>query len=359
MNKTPYIPGKPFLVTATSGTGSHPAIPSLKELREDTATMMKELREADADRLRTSICDGLFICRPAGEWIERAMNRPDPVELWMTLWHEHEISCLFADSNMGKSIYAVQIADHIARTGRKVLYFDFELADKQFQLRYTDQESGRRYNFSPNLMRIEFGAAKIPGTMAEMVERIEQAALSTGSKILIIDNLTWICNNSESGDAAGELMQLLVTLKRKIDLSILCLAHTPKRAESSPLTQNSLAGSKRIANFMDSMFAIGKDLTNQPSGRYVKQIKVRSAECLYGSGNVIRYELTKENDMLFMKQTGFGREDDLLQAMDNDRATRDKKILELSAIGKTQRDIAIELNISKGTVSKVLSKHPY
>ena len=331
--------------------------PSLKAV-EDEIGLMEKIRQEYLDDLeRASICDGLFVCRPAGEWIERAKQRPDPVELWKTLWHEHEVSCLFADSNMGKSIYAVQIAEHVARKGMKVLYFDFELAAKQFQLRYSDPATGNAYSFSPNLLSVEFGDTKMPPTVAGMVERIEMAARETDSRILIIDNLTWICNNSEQGDAAGELMQALVTLKRSMGLSILCLAHTPKRAATSPLTQNSLAGSKRIANFMDSMFAIGRDMTCQPQGRYVKQIKVRSAECLYGDEHVIRYRLEREGEMLKFVEHGFGREADLLLAGDDERSDRDRRIAEMARQGMTQRQIADEVGVSKSLVAKIMLKN--
>ena len=340
-----------------STTGRIIRVPRLSDVSEAIEREERERQEYLDDLERASICDGLFVCRPAGEWIDRARKRPDPVELWKTLWHEREVSCLFADSNMGKSIYAVQIAEHIARRGHKVLYFDFELADKQFQLRYTDPSGESCYHFSPNLMRVEFGDRKMPETLAAMVGQIELAARQTGSKILIIDNLTWICNNSEQGDAAGELMQALVTLKRSMGLSILCLAHTPKRAASSPLTQNSLAGSKRIANFMDSMFAIGKDMTCQPEGRYVKQIKVRSAECLYGEEHVIRYRLEREGEMLKFVENGFGREADLLIAEDDDGCqARDRRIAELARRGMSQRQIAAEMGVSKSLVCKVMNK---
>lgn len=49
---------------------------------------------------------------------------------------------------MGKSIYAVQIAKAISSAGRRVIYFDFELSDKQFQLRYTDPDTDKLYPFS-------------------------------------------------------------------------------------------------------------------------------------------------------------------------------------------------------------------
>jgi predicted ATP-dependent serine protease len=65
-----------------------------------------------------------------------------------------EVACLFADSNAGKSIFAVQMADYISRY-RKVIYADCELSEKQFQLRYTNKEIGFRYVFSDNFYRAE------------------------------------------------------------------------------------------------------------------------------------------------------------------------------------------------------------
>lgn len=45
------------------------------------------------------------------------------------LWYQGEVSCLFADSNLGKSLFAVQIAEQIAKRHR-VLYLDAELSAK-------------------------------------------------------------------------------------------------------------------------------------------------------------------------------------------------------------------------------------
>ena len=70
--------------------------------------------------------------------MERASMCQNPKPLFDPFWYEGEIGCLFADSNVGKSILAMQIAADIAKEQR-VLYFDFELSEKQFQLRYTDE----------------------------------------------------------------------------------------------------------------------------------------------------------------------------------------------------------------------------
>ena len=51
-------------------------------------------------------------------------------------------------------------------------------------------------------------------------------------------------------------------LKSKYGLSILVLAHTPKRDSGKPLGRNDLQGSKMIINFCDSAFAIGESAKN-------------------------------------------------------------------------------------------------
>lgn len=89
---------------------------------------------------------GILTIKTANRTVSDASTRPDPAKLYKELWYEGEVCCLFADSNLGKSIFAVQMADEIALT-RNVLYVDCELSDKQFQLRYCNQESGERHLF--------------------------------------------------------------------------------------------------------------------------------------------------------------------------------------------------------------------
>lgn len=95
---------------------------------------------------------GVMSIKAANRTVLEASLLPTPRALWDSFWYEGELSCLFADSNVGKSILAVQIADRIARTDN-VLYLDFELSDKQFQLRYTD-EHGNLYTFPEKLYRV-------------------------------------------------------------------------------------------------------------------------------------------------------------------------------------------------------------
>lgn len=310
---------------------------------------LEQLMQGDVDR------PSMFVGKTANEWITEAAARPNPKSLWLSLWYEGEMCCLFADTNVGKSIYAVQIAGEIARKQR-VLYFDFEMTDKQFQLRYTDEDTGTVHNFGPNLVRIEFNAERRAATnLRGVIADIAREALNRQAKVLIIDNISWICNCAESADVAGELMTLLIELKRNLGLSILVLAHTPKRIPGMPLTQNCLAGSKRLANFMDSMFAIGIDHSSNPAGRYIKQIKVRSSEMEYDADNVITAELEKQGSFIRLRHTGYGVESKMLgsDAVSEEKAARFNKIADMLDKGFTVRDICTRLKVSPKTVVKV------
>ena len=80
---------------------------------------------------------GMFTIKTANRTLKDASLRPNPNPLYHELWYEGEVCCLFSDSNLGKSVYAVQIAEEIAVT-QNVLLVDCELSDKQFQMRYSD-----------------------------------------------------------------------------------------------------------------------------------------------------------------------------------------------------------------------------
>lgn len=300
---------------------------------------------------------GMFNIRSANQTMKEAALRPNPRSLWKEFWYEGEISCLFADSGNGKSIYAVQIATQIAEH-EKVLYFDFELSDKQFQLRYTD-EAGHLHGFPPNLYRVEINPEDMDVSESfedAVVANIESAAIQTGSKVLIIDNLTWLCNNSEKGDMAGRLMMKLNKLKKKYEWSLLVLAHTPKRPLTSPITQNDLAGSKKLYNFFDSAFTIGLS-AKDPSLRYVKQVKVRYGAFTYDSNNVMDCHIAKDGSFLRFEILGFSSErDHLKEPSKEDVEKLAMSVKELSGQGKSIRDIGKELGISKSKVERILKK---
>lgn len=299
----------------------------------------------------------MFRILTANEAMEEAAAHPDPVPLYPPLVYEGEIICVYADSNVGKSIYVIQMAVTMAKE-HKVLYFDFELSDKQFQLRYTS-DNGTLFKFPDNLYRVEIDPDKIDiaATNFEqiVIKQIEDVALQTGATIIIIDNLTWLCNEAEKGEAAGTLMKALLSLKRKHAWTIIVVAHTPKRSLSNPITQNDLAGSKRIFNLIDSAFSIGYS-AKDCGLRYIKQTKVRYGEFQYTSENVCVCQIDKVGSFTKFVRVGFATEQEHLRTADKKEDIALKEAAyQLREAGKSIRDIAVRLGVSKSKIQRLLT----
>jgi len=317
----------------------------------------------------------LFRVQPITRWLEEAKRRPIPKKLFGEFWFEGEICILFADTNVGKSILAVQIGDAISKGSQiqgigseigaqKVLYFDFELSEKQFEARYSqriESESNfsHHYQFNDNFQRADINPnADIEKRFNSFEEclhfSLQHAIAVTDSKIIIIDNLTYLKNETERAKDALPLMKYLKELKNKFDLSILALAHTPKRDMSKSITRNDLQGSKMLINFCDSSFAIGESAKDR-SLRYLKQIKVRNAEMKFDSDNVVLCQIVKPENYLHFEFLGYGKEREYLTVLsDRDKGELVEKAKELSAQGKSQREIASQLGISAMTVNRYL-----
>ena len=314
---------------------------------------------------------GLFTIRTANQVISEAKNRPKPSKLFGQLWWEHEICILFSDSNLGKSILAVQIADGISK-GKKVmglgmeakpqpvLYCDFELSDKQFEQRYVS-DNGDNYIFSDNLLRVEINPdiVEYPEDMTfeEYVkDSLEKVVLEKNVKIIVVDNITYLSQQTEQAKDALPLMQWLKAFGRKYKLSILVLAHTPKRNPCNPITKNDLQGSKMLYNFCDGCFAIGESAKDNRI-RYIKELKQRNDSFMYDSENVIVCEVIKPDNFLQFRFIGYSSESEHLKQFDEmERLSLIDKCKALKSQGKPYREIAQTLGISVGSVSNYLNK---
>ena len=183
------------------------------------------------------LISNLFKVQSANKWLDESKTRPAPKTLFDEFWFEGEICILFADTNVGKSILAVQIADNISKNKKEaflppeikaqpIIYFDFELSDKQFEARYSVKSGdyfANHYEFSDNFLRAEINPDNYLPERFETFEdylnfSIQQSIAETGAKILIIDNLTYLRNGTEKAQDALPLMKHLKTLKSKFDL---------------------------------------------------------------------------------------------------------------------------------------------
>lgn len=323
------------------------------------------LQEAENVQAR----QGIFIVRTANECIKEAKNKPIPKCLFSEFWNEGELSILFAGSGIGKTILAVTIGESIASGNnirgfkneapkQAVLYFDFELSDKQFEKRYSENYQNH-YLFSDDFLRIEINPDAEDFSEEMLYQSLENTIVSTGSKVVIIDNITYLKTNLESAKDALPLMKKLKLLKKRYKLSILCLAHTPKRDSSRPVSINDLSGSMMLGNFADSIFTINKSEKDK-NVRYIKQIKARNTEHIFDSENVAEIEIVNHSNFTGIEFIDFSREaEHLRQVKEEEKNELETAIVELKKANslKSNRDIAKELNINYSKVQRTLKKH--
>ena len=297
---------------------------------------------------------GLLSIKAANEWIQESLKTPDPKMYFYDLIVEQENTVIFAASNVGKSILATQIAESIAKT-EKVVYVDLELSSKQFQMRYSDTATGKFHIFPDKFQRAEIDPELMVGANLEQetLDSIEKAA-KKGIKFFVIDNITFICNGTESGAKATLFMKQLIRLKKRYGLTTIVIAHTPKRRGWKPITQNDLAGSSKLINFFDAGIALARS-ANDTNLRYLKQVKVRTGEFQYDSDNVLLLDVNKDEGFLKFDVLGTGREEDHLNALAGSEAASEiLEILMMQRDGMTVRQIAEAMNIGKSTVQRRL-----
>lgn len=339
-----------------------------------TPRINADIIRAEAERLlakMTTDRKGLFLVKESNDWLEDAKHQPTPTMLFDELWHEGELCILFADTNVGKSILAVQIADSISRgvpisgfrleaAAQPVVYFDFELYSKQFEARYS-RDYDHHYTFSPNLYRAELHPdMELPegcDTFEDcLTYSLKTTIHDTQAKVLIIDNLTYLRTETERAKDALPLMKELKALKLEYNLSILALAHTPKRDATKPLTRNDLQGSKMLINFCDSSFCIGESHKEQGM-RYIKQIKARATELRYGTNNVLLCHIEKPDNFLRFSLAGYGDEwEHLRTPTEGDKAEKIRQAKELAEEGVSLKKIGEKLGFSKSTAERYVKK---
>ncbi len=302
-----------------------------------------------------------FIIKTAFQVCEDARTTPTPPMLAGSLFYQGELAILFAETSAGKSIFAVQIADALSRGVNvgplrneadplKVVLFDFELSEKQFQTRYTKKDHPRPFPFHDNLLRPEMTDEAPPDGMTwedYILKAFEEVINTVSPDVIILDNITYLEADQEKARKAAPLMKHLKHLKKKYNISVLAIAHTPKRNLANPITRNDLAGSKMLINFCDSAFAIGESASD-PSLRYVKQIKTRAGEIVYHAENVLLASITQHDDgFTCFDFMGESSEREHLKDKTKQQLTDlDQKINEMQDAGHSYREIAKRLEVS-------------
>ena len=310
--------------------------------------MIDEIRKELERKAAEPESTGVLSIRPANEWVEEARLRPDPVTWFHGMIVDGEVTVLFASSNVGKSILAVQIAEEIAAE-HKVLYIDLELSDKQFQMRYTDGD--RVHVFPDNFLRAQIRPEMLDSDMEDSIICSIDESIRGGVRVAILDNLSFVTGGSEKAEAASRIMKKLLMLKGLYHIALIVIAHTPKRYGDTPLGLNDLAGSAVYMNLIDAAIAIGRSATDREL-RYIKQVKVRTDQFLHDDENVMVCEVRKVDAMLRFEMLRCEPERMHLRPP-RDMDERMKEVVRLTSEGKSVRAIEQELGLSHGTAQRM------
>ncbi|CAN5378139.1 hypothetical protein BH10ACI2_BH10ACI2_10040 [soil metagenome] len=321
---------------------------------------MKQKRAVKAKQGR------LFVMKKVNDWCRLAKDRPVPGALFDEFWRESELALMFADGGLGKSLLAMQIAESICRgtsiapltmtaARQKVLYFDLDLTDRQLASRYSPETDCEHaiddpYEFSDDLIRLEVDVNRPSGALTgeAFAAAIEPYVIETGARVVIIDNITLLKRASNGSRDEVPLMKELNRLKRKYGLSVLVLATTSRRHGSRPLAIADLRSSRHIANYADTVFAIGRSLIDD-SVRFIKHLRSKGDEPLYDATYMplFRQEWLGPN---FLGSAFFGFGDETDQLYPACAASADdlkQTVKRLRDQGSSYGEIADQLGISK------------
>lgn len=170
-----------------------------------------------------------FIVKSGNAWIESAKVKPIPKPLFDEFWAEGEICIFFGDTGKGKSVLSIQIADSIAKgvsignfalkaEPQTVLVFDLELSEKQFEKRYSIEGADcytNHYVWSENFRRGAINPYAVTPKRFKNFEEyfffsLEWEIVQTETRILVVDNITYLKTQLQDAKEAIPLMQKLI-----------------------------------------------------------------------------------------------------------------------------------------------------
>jgi len=328
---------------------------------------MKNLVEKQLNDAKNQLIkEDLLIIQTANECMKEAEKLPPLKSIFGTLFQSGEIAILAGDTGLGKSLLGVQIANAITKNfefvleqeisyklqdNGSVLLIDLELGLRQFHKRYEG------YHFSKKFLRAEFNSL-YSGDGTINFDLLDFYADKYNAEILILDNISALAlQSTQDANVAIQIMRGLKQLARK-GRSLLAMAHVPKIPRNIPVTNDHLAGSKNLSNFVDSVFFIVQS-NEDPDFRYIKQTKCRNAETMK---EVMVVSIEKNDCFLGFQMVRYDSETNhlSLNSVTNDDITEQQKkqVIEYRRQGKSLREIESLTGISKSTVHRTVKNVP-
>jgi len=304
------------------------------------------------------------VVNPSGLLVMKSMNdvmdegEKEPKSKWVmgNLVKENEVIIMFGDEGTGKSILGFQMADRASKgkdlfdhedfrnhcDPKETIFYDFELEASELYSRYSRDKE--KFNFHDNFKRASINKDFLEFENADelIINEIQRDIEMYNPEFVVIDNITYIASESQDPTMATKLMKRLLALqKRYKPITIIIIAHTPKRDMSMPIQSRHLAGAKNLANFAKSVIAVSLS-KKDPDKRYIKHIKCRNGRKMHDETNVIECVIRKEGANLSYEHYGFSTEQEHLEVKDISDQVGDimDTIITQRKAGKSFREIS-------------------
>lgn len=275
--------------------------------------------------------------------------------------HQGELALIVGDTNSGKTLLAGDIA---LANNDNLCHWDEQMNNKQRKAiiidgEHNDSQIARRYEHlltctSGDLIRGRFTETEYDDCIEDKLLAIEKLIRkNSDAKLLIVDNLMCVLNNGNSVRQAQQFIQGLKRIKEMNDLTIILVAHLSKRNSKNPIEIKDIFGSSVIANYADSIIAVGNTCEGDHI-KYLKQLKSRSSIKI---SEVAVLEIVEE-PYLHFEFREYDMEENLLPKKVTNRSSislsMGEMIYKLREEGLTVRSIAEQLNLSKSAVGRFL-----
>lgn len=277
-------------------------------------------------------------------------------------WHEGELAILVGQAGVGKSAMALQIGLGIAMgktttpgldvgtEPQSVLILDHENDERDIRSRLD-----LNFQIPADIWRADISPDVALHNLDGYLTHLEGLILALGTKVIIIDNIAWLTFGSSQQDIhkeAANLMRGLMRLRKKLDVSILVIAHRNK-ADQGYLDISSVAGSSNVTRFVPSVFGMAHFPTDETQ-LYFKQIKFgRGRPAKWTTSSVLVGQLQMDQYLKVVTDaSNVVRERDLFKEKADSKSDMVRELL-ASEPSLTDAQIASQLDVSKQLVNKL------
>lgn len=295
----------------------------------------------------------------------RIVQKEPPSKMIYSGIKQNSIGFVFGASKSGKSIYCENLGMSIAAGVDEYLGQPIGLKDaKVLYISLEEFYKGRteRNLKQANKLRQEYGKEWVenyhviynnfPRYFAGDKDwlLLKELINNYAPDVVFIDSLSRLHEgNIEESAVAKEVMKHLRELANDTDTTIVVIHHTPKMY-NQPLTINSLAGSRVLAQDADFLIGINKTYDNQ---RYIKEVAFR-----YCQENDETVKLFSIDDDCWLSYTGDEEEMQLLASYDGRRTDVTRKAIYdfmIAEMNNGEEEISFQKLKNRFVETKILS----